>query len=154
MSICIISDHIIMLRQNFIIILSIDQVKPKSEGGGSFSSQSPPPPPPWIRPCTILRVSDKASLQEHGQIAVLVLSMPARLPCAISHDVFNGLTGTIHTQQSVLVTGIFKNLMLHDGDRHHWLTVSNLTRNCMRLCYIACSYIALMFELKWLVCDR
>ena len=36
MSICIISDHIIMLRQNFIITLSIliNQVKPKSEGGG------------------------------------------------------------------------------------------------------------------------
>ena len=103
---------------------------------------------------TILRVSDKASLQEHGQIAVLVLSMPASLPCAISQDVFNGLTRTIHTQQSVLVTGISKTLMLHDGDRHHWLTVSNLTRNCICLCYIACSCIALMFELKWLVCDR
>ena len=75
-------------------------------------------------------------------------------PVQSAQDVFNGLTRTIHTQQSVLVTGISKNLMLHDGDRHHWLTVSNLTRNCIRLCYIACSCIALMFELKWLVCDR
>ena len=43
MSICIISDHIIMLRQNFIIAnpQHIDQVKPISEGGG-FSPQSPP----------------------------------------------------------------------------------------------------------------
>ena len=43
MSICIISDHIIMLRQNFIIIL-IDEIKPKYEGG-SFSPQIPPSPP-------------------------------------------------------------------------------------------------------------
>ena len=50
MSICIISDHIIMLRQNFISYNTqhIDQVKPKYEGGGGggFSPQSPPPPPP------------------------------------------------------------------------------------------------------------
>ena len=53
MSICIISDHIIMLRQNFIIILSIqhiDQVKPKYEGGGGGGA-SAPKAPPWIRPC-------------------------------------------------------------------------------------------------------
>ena len=53
MSICIISDHTIMLRQNFIIILitqHIDQVKPKYEGGGA-SAPKVPPPPPWIRPC-------------------------------------------------------------------------------------------------------
>ena len=52
MSICIISDHIIMLRQNFIIIFSIqhiDQVKPKYEGGASAPKASPP----WIRPCLI-----------------------------------------------------------------------------------------------------
>ena len=51
MSICIISDHIIMLRQKFHYNTQhIDQVKPKYEGGGGggggFSPQSPPPPPP------------------------------------------------------------------------------------------------------------
>ena len=47
MSICIISDHIIMLRQNFIVILQhIDQVKPKYEGGASAPKAPPPPPPP------------------------------------------------------------------------------------------------------------
>ena len=40
MSICIISDHIIMLRQNFIIMLSI--LKPKYEGGASAPKPSPP----------------------------------------------------------------------------------------------------------------
>ena len=44
MSICIISDHIIMLRQKFHYNPQhVDQVKPKSEGGGGFSPQSPPP---------------------------------------------------------------------------------------------------------------
>ena len=54
MSICIISDHIIMLRQNFIVILQhIDQVKPtKYEGGGGFSPQSPPPLDPPLA-CTV-----------------------------------------------------------------------------------------------------
>ena len=56
MSICIISDHIIMLRQNFIIILSIfDQVKPKFEGGGGgggggASAPKAPPTPPRSAP--------------------------------------------------------------------------------------------------------
>ena len=50
MSICIISDHIIMLRQNFIIVLSIfDSAKPKYEGGGGGGA-SAPKAPPWIRP--------------------------------------------------------------------------------------------------------
>ena len=45
MSICIISDHIIMLRQNFIVIPQhIDQVKPKYEGGGGASAPKAPPP--------------------------------------------------------------------------------------------------------------
>ena len=40
MGICIISDHIIMLRQNFITILSIliTEIKPKSEWGGGAST--------------------------------------------------------------------------------------------------------------------
>ena len=42
MSICIISDHIIMLRQNFIT-QHIDQVRPKYEGG--LQPPKPPPPP-------------------------------------------------------------------------------------------------------------
>ena len=47
MSICIISDHIIMLRQNFIIANTqhIDQVKPKYEGGGGLQPPKPPLPP-------------------------------------------------------------------------------------------------------------
>ena len=46
MSICIISDHIIMLRQNFIQynFQHIDQVKPKYEGGAP-APKAPPPPP-------------------------------------------------------------------------------------------------------------
>ena len=56
MNICIISDHIIMLRQNFIIILSILIKQSLNMKGGGFSPQSPPPPPPpWIRPCSILK---------------------------------------------------------------------------------------------------
>ena len=50
MSICIISDHIIMLRQNFIIYNTqhIDQVKPKYEGGGGGGGGlQPQSPPPW-----------------------------------------------------------------------------------------------------------
>ena len=52
MSICIINDHIIMLRQNFIIILKqhIDQVKPKYEEGGASAPQCPP----RIRPYTVI----------------------------------------------------------------------------------------------------
>ena len=42
MSICIISDHIIMLRQNFIIILSI-LIKYSLKLKGGFSPQSPHP---------------------------------------------------------------------------------------------------------------
>ena len=46
MSICIISDYIIMAKTKFHYNTQhIDQVKPKYEGGG-FSPQSPPPPPP------------------------------------------------------------------------------------------------------------
>ena len=51
MSICIISDHIIMLRQNFIIILSIlIKSSLNMRGGGGFSLQSPPPgsAPGWL----------------------------------------------------------------------------------------------------------
>ena len=49
MSICIISDHIIMLRQNFIIILSIlIKQSLNMKGGGGASA---PKAPPWIRPC-------------------------------------------------------------------------------------------------------
>ena len=53
MSICIISDHIIMLRQNFIIILQhIDQVRPKSKvgGGGGVALQPPKPSLPGSAP--------------------------------------------------------------------------------------------------------
>ena len=50
MSICIIIDHIIMLRKKFHYNAQhIDQVKPKYEGGGLH----PPKPPLWIRPCYI-----------------------------------------------------------------------------------------------------
>ena len=45
MSICIISDHVIMLRQNNT--QHIDQVKPKSEGGFSPQSPSPGSAPGW-----------------------------------------------------------------------------------------------------------
>ena len=46
MSICIISDHIITLRQNFIHNTQhIDQVKPKYEGGGGGGGGKAPPPP-------------------------------------------------------------------------------------------------------------
>ena len=50
MSICIISDHIIMLRQNFSYNTQhIDQVKPKYEGWGASAPKSPPPlDPPLI----------------------------------------------------------------------------------------------------------
>ena len=43
MSICIISDYMVMLRQNFIIILSIliKSVKRKSEGGGGGTRNFP-----------------------------------------------------------------------------------------------------------------
>ena len=42
MSICIISDHIIMLRQNFIIPQHVDQVKPKSEGDSAPKAHTAP----------------------------------------------------------------------------------------------------------------
>ena len=46
MSICIISDHIIMLRQNFIHdnTQNIDQIKPKYEGRAS-APKAPKAPP-------------------------------------------------------------------------------------------------------------
>ena len=48
MSICIISDHIIMLKTKFHYNTQhIDQVKPKYEGGGL---QPPKPPPPLLDP--------------------------------------------------------------------------------------------------------
>ena len=57
MSICIISDHIIMLRQNFIIANTqhIDQVKSKYEGGGGGGgggggASAPKAPPPPLDP--------------------------------------------------------------------------------------------------------
>ena len=43
MSICIISDHIIMLRQFHYNTQHIDQVKPKYEGGGASAPKAPPP---------------------------------------------------------------------------------------------------------------
>ena len=44
MSICIISDHIIMLRQNFIIILSIlIKYGLNMKGGGGLQPPKPPP---------------------------------------------------------------------------------------------------------------
>ena len=57
MSICIISDHIIMLRQNFISYNTqhIDQVKPKYEGG--LQPPKPPPPPPGSVPVTLQVIS-------------------------------------------------------------------------------------------------
>ena len=57
MSICIISDHMIMLRQNFIINTQhIDQVKPKYEGGGGGGLQ-PPSPPSLDPPLDLLQLS-------------------------------------------------------------------------------------------------
>ena len=49
MSICIISDHILMLLAKTKFHYNtqhIDQVKPKYEGGGGTSPSPPPPPPP------------------------------------------------------------------------------------------------------------
>ena len=57
MSICIISDHIIMLRQNFSYNTQhIDQVKPKYEGGGGASAPKAPP----------------GSAPEHGSLVICV----------------------------------------------------------------------------------
>ena len=53
MSICIISDHIIMAKTKFHYNTQhIDQVKPKYEGVGLQPPK--PPPPPWIHPCAYI----------------------------------------------------------------------------------------------------
>ena len=70
MSICIISDHIIMLRQNFIVIPQhIDQVKPKYEGGGL---QPPKPPPPLGSAVTVIYVSPGNVFPAHISLGIRV----------------------------------------------------------------------------------
>ena len=65
MSICIISDHIIMPKTKFHYNTQhIDQVKPKYEGGG-FSPQSPPPLDPPLGVTHALKVVS-LTLQSNG----------------------------------------------------------------------------------------
>ena len=50
---------------------------------------------------------------------------------------------------SAVGTGFIQ--ILHDGDRHHWLTVSNLDCDQPDTVFHAA---ALLFELKWLIYFR